>query len=190
MDIDYIPPFTVIPMPLDKDGNGPADKDNAVKVVYQVWDAACQTVSEHGSQLQADFACAERNNPERPTTYIPVGDLIELPKVRKQLREAAKLAIKTHPKRQKHHTAKQRQALTTRLKNHNSIQAQTTRNKNQCSQPSPLPVASLGSNPPELLPNNDHPLNPAPPSMTQDSPLEQPSTKPTEPALESTSGPT
>lgn len=43
----YYPPFIVVHMPLNKDGNGPASPEETVKVVWEVWDSACQTVSVH-----------------------------------------------------------------------------------------------------------------------------------------------
>lgn len=33
-----------IPMPLNKDGMGPADPDETVLTTYQVWDQVCQVI--------------------------------------------------------------------------------------------------------------------------------------------------
>lgn len=43
----------IIPMPIDKDGNGPADKNETVKVLYEIWDDDFQTVSTHESIQEA-----------------------------------------------------------------------------------------------------------------------------------------
>jgi hypothetical protein len=35
-----------MPMPVDADGNGPADEYDTVSTIHQVWDANCFTVCE------------------------------------------------------------------------------------------------------------------------------------------------
>lgn len=58
------PPFMVIPMPIDKDGNGPADQVNEVKRVYEVWDGACQVAARHDTLREASATCALLNTRE------------------------------------------------------------------------------------------------------------------------------
>jgi hypothetical protein len=42
-------------MPLTKDGRGPANPDETHETVYQVWDAACQTVCEFADEESAKY---------------------------------------------------------------------------------------------------------------------------------------
>lgn len=53
------PPFLVIPMPLDKDGRGPAYENETVKMTWEIWDAVCQTVSIHDTEAEALNALVE-----------------------------------------------------------------------------------------------------------------------------------
>jgi hypothetical protein len=51
----YCLPLIAIPMPLTKDGRGPANPDETHETVYQVWDAACQTVCEFADEESAKY---------------------------------------------------------------------------------------------------------------------------------------
>lgn len=59
---EFYPPFIVIPMPLDKDGRGPEmDSSKVFKTVYEVWDAACQTIATYNNMDEAAIKAAELN---------------------------------------------------------------------------------------------------------------------------------
>lgn len=46
MTIEYYKPFMVIPMPVNKNGNGPEMvPDKIVKTVFEIWDSTNQTVA-------------------------------------------------------------------------------------------------------------------------------------------------
>lgn len=51
---DICPPFYVIPMPLDKDGRGPADESETVRTEYQVWDAVNRTLATFDNYRAAE----------------------------------------------------------------------------------------------------------------------------------------
>lgn len=56
----YEAPFCVVPMPLNKHGEGPETiQTKVVRTVYQVWDANFQSVSEHVSELEAQQVLSE-----------------------------------------------------------------------------------------------------------------------------------
>lgn len=40
----YCPPFIVVDMPVDKNGDGPVNFDDADRIIYEVWDATNSTV--------------------------------------------------------------------------------------------------------------------------------------------------
>lgn len=45
---------TVIPMPLNKDGEGPEmDPNKVVETVWELWDDDCQTLSVHPTEVEA-----------------------------------------------------------------------------------------------------------------------------------------
>ena len=52
-EIDFSPPFSYVPIPLDADGQGPADEADAVSTTHEVWDANCFTVATCGSEETA-----------------------------------------------------------------------------------------------------------------------------------------
>lgn len=45
--------FYVVEIPLDKDGNGPADSDQTISIVYEVWD---QTFASQAQFMLRDDA--------------------------------------------------------------------------------------------------------------------------------------
>lgn len=42
----FSPPFYYIAMPVNKDGNGPADEADTYRIIHEVWDGNCVTVCE------------------------------------------------------------------------------------------------------------------------------------------------
>lgn len=57
-EVQYEPPFIVIPMTVNADGQGPEmDEDKVVKVYWQVWDALNQTVMEYEDEGDAMNFC-------------------------------------------------------------------------------------------------------------------------------------
>lgn len=50
-------PFYYMPMPINKDGNGPAEAGDTVSVLHEVWDAHCNTVCLCSSEAVARW-CA------------------------------------------------------------------------------------------------------------------------------------
>lgn len=63
----FVPPFIVIPMPVDKDGNGPITDGTHDKILWEVWDAANQTAAICDTVDEADARCEWWNHrfPER-----------------------------------------------------------------------------------------------------------------------------
>lgn len=45
--------YTVIPIPLDKDGNGPCSVEEAVDMVYEVWDIFCNDYGTYKNLSEA-----------------------------------------------------------------------------------------------------------------------------------------
>lgn len=59
---EYIPPFSVLPMPLNEKGEGPETNEAlVVTTLYEVWDRANQTVHSFNEQKEADLFCARLN---------------------------------------------------------------------------------------------------------------------------------
>jgi hypothetical protein len=56
-----IPPYFVIQMPLNTNGEGPAGEHETVRVVYQIWDSCNMTVEEFTSPFDANRRCSELN---------------------------------------------------------------------------------------------------------------------------------
>jgi len=54
----YVPPFCVVPMPLDALGRGPADECDTVRTSWDVWDAAWSTVCNCYTEADAQFIAA------------------------------------------------------------------------------------------------------------------------------------
>lgn len=48
-------PAYYLPMPVTAEGNGPADADETVRVLHQVWDANCFTICEAPTEELARF---------------------------------------------------------------------------------------------------------------------------------------
>lgn len=49
-----IPPFVVVPLPVNANGEGPEmDPFKVSKVLWEVWDGAGQVVSQHETKLEA-----------------------------------------------------------------------------------------------------------------------------------------
>lgn len=46
--------LTVVPMPLDSEGGGPADEADAVRTVYEVWDDCNITVATFDTRDEAE----------------------------------------------------------------------------------------------------------------------------------------
>jgi hypothetical protein len=46
-------PFYYMPMPVNKDGNGPSEPHETVRTLHEVWDAHCSTFCECGSEVVA-----------------------------------------------------------------------------------------------------------------------------------------
>jgi hypothetical protein len=49
----YEPPFVIIPMPLNANGEGPAAEAETVRTVWQIWDACNMTVAEFDTEAEA-----------------------------------------------------------------------------------------------------------------------------------------
>lgn len=69
---EYCGPFYYMPMPINADGNGPADPDETVKTLHEVWDQFCQSVCSCGDEVVARFIASSLNATSspanRPTT--------------------------------------------------------------------------------------------------------------------------
>lgn len=57
----FSPPFSYVPIPLDEEGQGPADDVDAVSVAHDVWDANCVTVATCGNEEAARSVAALMN---------------------------------------------------------------------------------------------------------------------------------
>lgn len=56
----FVAPFCIIPMPLNKYGEGPeTNPRKVVQTIYAVWDGTNHTVSEHPSELEAQQTLQE-----------------------------------------------------------------------------------------------------------------------------------
>lgn len=66
MENKFVPPFTIIRMPKGKGGQGPEMNPALVESVdWEIWDAAMQTVSTHGSEDEAWKALYKLNDEAR-----------------------------------------------------------------------------------------------------------------------------
>jgi hypothetical protein len=62
-EYQWVPPFTVLMMPLDANGDGPEmEPKNIARTVFQVWDATFTTVSEHSNIVDAEREAAALND--------------------------------------------------------------------------------------------------------------------------------
>ncbi|MFQ6183607.1 Lar family restriction alleviation protein [Sinorhizobium meliloti] len=76
----FSPPFSYVPIPLDEEGQGPADDVDAVSVAHDVWDANCVTVATCGNEEAARSVAALMNAgveariraDNDPTVTVPV----------------------------------------------------------------------------------------------------------------------
>lgn len=58
----------VIPMDIDKDGNGPCDKANKAKTVWEVWDHCFVTLAEFDTEREAqNFLDRLNSKPSDPS---------------------------------------------------------------------------------------------------------------------------
>jgi len=48
-------PVYYLPMPVNKDGNGPSGDDDTVRVLHEVWDPHCNTICEAPTEELARF---------------------------------------------------------------------------------------------------------------------------------------
>jgi len=63
MESKFVPPFTIIRMPKGASGQGPEMDPALVQSVdWEIWDAAMQTVSTHGSEAEAWTALFKLTN--------------------------------------------------------------------------------------------------------------------------------
>lgn len=126
----FVAPFHAIMMPLNDKGEGPEmDPKKVNKTVWQVWDAANQTVSEHGDKANALAHAAELNIPHQGVQGPDIKDLTELPRVHKKLvREAKKQALERDIRRKKmNRDPKRQKERDTLMKERNSINSQRER---------------------------------------------------------------
>lgn len=70
---DFLPPFFAIPMPVDKDGNGPVTDGSEARIVWEVWDATNRTVSVHENKRRAVEAADKYNARDRASQLPEVG---------------------------------------------------------------------------------------------------------------------
>lgn len=60
---EIVPPFHVVPMPINVDGEGPEmDPTKVVKTMYEVWDSLNQTIGEFNAIEFANIAVNSLNN--------------------------------------------------------------------------------------------------------------------------------
>lgn len=52
-------PFYYLPMPVNKDGNGPADEADTHRIVHEVWDGNCATVCECRDEATARWVAEQ-----------------------------------------------------------------------------------------------------------------------------------
>ena len=64
-----IGPYSYVPMPINKDGNGPADGDDVYRVIHEVWDGNCATVCECHDEATARWVADQLNRAAVPTSY-------------------------------------------------------------------------------------------------------------------------
>ena len=78
IEIEFSPPFSYVSIPLDADGQGPADEVDAVSTTHEVWDANCFTVATCGSEETARKIAALLNSsrPSAERSAVGVKDLI------------------------------------------------------------------------------------------------------------------
>ena len=58
----YEAPFTVVEMPINREGKGPEmDQSKVVKVIFQVWDSNNATFKEFNSEARAEYICRKLN---------------------------------------------------------------------------------------------------------------------------------
>lgn len=62
-------PYSYVPMPIDKDGNGPADGDDVYRVIHEVWDGNCATVCECHDEAMARWVADQLNSASVPAAY-------------------------------------------------------------------------------------------------------------------------
>lgn len=55
---EFYPPFFIMPIPLNKNGEGPASEAETVTTVYQIWDGANQTFQSFNDERGAREALA------------------------------------------------------------------------------------------------------------------------------------
>lgn len=55
----FQPPFYYLAMPVNKDGNGPADDDDVYRIIHEVWDGNCKTVCECASEEAARWVASQ-----------------------------------------------------------------------------------------------------------------------------------
>lgn len=59
---DYFPPFMVVPMPVNKDGDGPEmDESLVVETRYEVWDSVFQTLHDFDNIVEAQQMADKMN---------------------------------------------------------------------------------------------------------------------------------
>lgn len=63
-------PVFVMPMPLDKDGNGPAGSDETVMTEFQVWGCDSQLVCTAASRETADLIASLLNQDQCINTRL------------------------------------------------------------------------------------------------------------------------
>lgn len=54
--------YYYMPMPVNKDGNGPADADDTARTLHEVWDDACLTVCTCADEATARHIAAALND--------------------------------------------------------------------------------------------------------------------------------
>jgi len=62
----YCPPFYYMPMPVTADGNGPADQDETVATLHEVWDGICNIVCRCENEAIAVHIAATLNSSKTP----------------------------------------------------------------------------------------------------------------------------
>lgn len=66
----YVAAYLYVSMPVNKDGNGPCDKEDAVRFLHEVWSSCEETVCECPNEETAKWLAARLNGYAKPLPTV------------------------------------------------------------------------------------------------------------------------